>query len=35
MEIKLSTGEKVKLKDLTVDERDEMLDSQADLIHSG
>ena len=27
MEIKLSTGEKVKLKDLSVDERDELLDS--------
>ena len=27
MEIKLSTGEKVKLKDISVDERDELLDS--------
>jgi len=27
MEIKLSTGKKVKLKDLSVDERDELLDS--------
>ena len=27
MEIKLTTGDKVKLKSLTVDERDELLDS--------
>ena len=27
MEIKLSNGEKVKLKDLSIDERDELLDS--------